>query len=157
ATAPSGGANQDRHMPCKVENLHSKVKQVFAGSVHTCVLTVGGAVYTFGKHEYTGHGERLDILSPRLITAFGDVPVRGSGGAAPPHFCFFPGRQVRQISVGPGGYHTMALTCQGKVYAWGHNRVGQLGYANSKVVPKNMEGAYFLPSPQMVESLGSMV
>ncbi|CAN0065345.1 unnamed protein product, partial [Choristocarpus tenellus] len=65
------GDVQDRHTPCKVENLHNnKVKQVYAGSVHTCVLTTGGQVFTFGKHEYTGHGEKADVLSPRLIIAF---------------------------------------------------------------------------------------
>ncbi|CAM9461344.1 unnamed protein product [Ectocarpus sp. 12 AP-2014] len=50
----------------------------------------------------------------------------------------------------------MALTCQGQVYAWGHNRVAQLGIGNSFTVPRNMEGAYFLPSPQLVESLVGM-
>lgn len=39
------------------------------------------------------------------------------------------------------------------MYTWGHNRVGQLGYSNSEVVPRNVEGAYFLPKPQLVESL----
>lgn len=43
------------------------------------------------------------------------------------------------------------------MYAWGHNRVAQLGIGNSFTVPRNMEGAYFLPSPQLVESLVGMV
>lgn len=42
---------------------------------------------------------------------------------------------------------------QGQVYAWGHNRVAQLGIGNSFTVPRNGEGACFLPSPQLVESL----
>ncbi|CAM9947720.1 unnamed protein product [Ectocarpus sp. 13 AM-2016] len=130
----------DRHTPSRVEGLHSKVKEVYAGSVHSCVLTREGTVYAFGKHEYTGHGDHEDVLDPRLIPTF-------SGGS---------GALVRQISVGPGGYHTMALTCQGQVYAWGHNRVAQLGIGNSFTVPRNMEGAYFLPSPQLVESLVGM-
>lgn len=79
-----------------MEGLHSKVKEVYAGSVHSCVLTREGTVYSFGKHEYTGHGDVCDVLEPRLIPAF-------SGGSE---------AIVRQISVGPGGYHTMALTCQ---------------------------------------------
>ena len=32
------------------------------------------------------------------------------------------------ISIGPGGYHTIALSLSGRVYVWGHNRVGQLGF-----------------------------
>jgi alpha-tubulin suppressor-like RCC1 family protein len=31
---------------------------VAAGSVHTCVLTEGGDMFSFGKCEYTGHGLR---------------------------------------------------------------------------------------------------
>ena len=46
---------------------------------------------------------------------------------------------------------------QGQVYAWGHNRVAQLGIGNSYTVPRNLEGAYFLPNPQLVESLAGMV
>ncbi|CAM9609193.1 unnamed protein product, partial [Hapterophycus canaliculatus] len=139
------GDVEDRHTPCRVEGLHSKVKEVYAGSVHSCVLTREGTVYAFGKHEYTGHGEQEDVLEPRLIPTFSGS---GAGGGQ--------ARLVRQISVGPGGYHTMALTCQGHVYAWGHNRVAQLGIGNSFTVPKNLEGAYFLPSPQLVESLVGM-
>ncbi len=40
-----------------------------------------------------------------------------------------------------------------QVYTWGHNRVGQLGYTNSEAVPRNHEGAFFLPKPRVVESL----
>lgn len=43
------------------------------------------------------------------------------------------------------------------MYAWGHNRVAQLGIGNSFTVPRNVEGAYFLPNPQLVESLLGMV
>lgn len=52
----------------------------------------------------------------------------------------------------------MTMGCrQGEVYAWGHNRVAQLGIGNSFTVPRNKEGAHFLPSPQLVESLLGMV
>lgn len=43
------------------------------------------------------------------------------------------------------------------MYAWGHNRVAQLGIGNHTTVPRNMEGAYFLPCPQLVESLVGIV
>ena len=99
------------HPPTRrVEGLHSKVKEVYAGSVHSCVLTREGTVYAFGKHEYTGHGDQEDVLEPRLIPIFSGGDADGSGGT----------HLVRQISVGPGGYHTMALTCQvGCVVRWG--------------------------------------
>ena len=57
------GDVEDRHSPSFVEELaHTPVQEVFAGSVHTCVLTRTGSVYSFGKHEYTGHGAAADVL-----------------------------------------------------------------------------------------------
>eukprot|EP00611_Tribonema_gayanum_P013137 TRINITY_DN2393_c1_g1_i2.p1 TRINITY_DN2393_c1_g1~~TRINITY_DN2393_c1_g1_i2.p1 ORF type:complete len:688 (-),score=224.31 TRINITY_DN2393_c1_g1_i2:641-2704(-) len=128
------GNAQDKLLPTEVEALHGRVQLVYAGSVHTCALTTAGLVYSFGKFEYTGHGATRDVLSPRLVGAFNGMPVKS-------------------ISVGPGGYHTIALTQAGTVYTWGHNRVGQLGYGNSEVAPKNVEGAFFQPLPQEVTSL----
>ena len=80
------------------ELVHTPIRQVFAGSVHTCVLTRAGHVFSFGKHEYTGHGCHEDVLLPRLLDDF-------------------EGRTVTQISVGPGGYHTIALTTDKEVRA----------------------------------------
>ncbi len=128
------GDTQDRHVPTKVRALAGRVKQVFAGSVHTCALLEDEHVYSFGKYEYTGHGSDADILFPRVIPEFEDV-------------------RIAQISVGPGGYHTIALTCSGIVYTWGHNRVGQLGYMNTEGIPRNMHGAFFVPKPQPVPLL----
>ncbi len=128
------GDTQDRHVPSKVMALGEKVKQVFAGSVHTCALLDDGNVYSFGKHEYTGHGVSVDVLLPRCISAFNGV-------------------RIAQVSVGPGGYHTIALTCSGIVYTWGHNRVGQLGYMDTANIPRNIHGACFLPKPQHVPLL----
>lgn len=60
---------------------------------------------------------------------------------------------MKQVSVGPGGYHTIALALNGLIYTWGHNRVGQLGYCNSQFIPKNVKGAYFIPTPKVASSL----
>ena len=91
------GDSNDRLSPTKVVALSDNrivVEQVFAGSVHTCVLSQGGSIYSFGKSEYTGHGCGTDIYFPLLLDAF-------------------QGKHVCQISVGPGGYHTIALTITG--------------------------------------------
>ena len=66
------------------------------------------------------------MLVPRLLDAFGD-------------------KHVKQISVGPGGYHTIALTTDREVFTWGHNRVGQLGYSNSEVRLLQYKKNTFLP------------
>ena len=87
------GDVDDRHEPSLVEALWPRrpLRRVNAGSVHTCALGLDGVAYSFGKHEYTGHGAAADVLAPR--------PLAGA----------FGGRAVREISVGPGGYHTVAL------------------------------------------------
>ena len=59
--------------------------------MHTLTLTIDGRVYSCGKKEYTGHGSVSDVMVPTLLDAF-------------------EGTKVEQISVGPGGYHTIALT-----------------------------------------------
>jgi hypothetical protein len=73
---------------------------VRAGSVHTCVRTVLGKLYSFGKAEYTGLNVPRDVLIPTLISTLQHV-------------------SIKMVSVGPGGYHTVALTTSGEVYTWG--------------------------------------
>mmetsp|Transcript_13981 Transcript_13981/g.21458 ORF Transcript_13981/g.21458 Transcript_13981/m.21458 type:complete len:1008 (-) Transcript_13981:345-3368(-) len=130
------GDERDRFQPTKVLlKSNVKAKDVQAGSVHTCLLTQKGRIYSFGKHEYTGHGDSVDVLIPKKLEGF--IGTKQTS-------------RISQISVGPGGYHTIALTVTGDVYTWGHNRVGQLGYCNSKYLPKNVKGAYFIPTPKRV-------
>ncbi len=78
------GDDHDRYRPTKVL-VHSNVKvdSVYAGSVHTCILTTNGEVYSFGKHEYTGHGSFGDVYVPRKLDAFAS-------------------ERISQLSVGPG-------------------------------------------------------
>jgi alpha-tubulin suppressor-like RCC1 family protein len=85
-----------------------RVEDIKAGSTHTCMLAEGGRVYTCGHKDYNGHGAcaKEDLLTPRMLAL--DEPVTG-------------------VSVGPGGYHSLVVGRSGKVYSWGHNRVGQLG------------------------------
>lgn len=125
------GDTRDRHLPCRVSALsHIRVASVAAGSVHTCILSTEGSLFTCGKCEYSGHGYGTDQLVPEHLDYF-DAPLR----------C---------VTVGPGGYHTIALTVVGEVYSWGHDRVGQLGYRRISSLPRNAEGAYYLPVPKLI-------
>ena len=120
------GSHQDRVVPTAISALTNvPIAQVFAGSVHTCALSRSGDLYTWGKCDFTGHGLPHDILWPRLLTLnhVGQV-------------------SVSQLSIGPGGYHTLALTSAGEVYTWGHNRVGQLGLPLSQT---------FVATPERLE------
>jgi hypothetical protein len=129
------GDASDRISPTVVAGMRQhKVASVYAGSVHTCMLTSDGMLFACGKCEYTGHGRQIDVLYPEELDYFDGVPIKTA-------------------SVGPGGYHTIALTTLGDVYTWGHNRVGQLGHLNTKCLPRNSDGAYYVPKPLKIPKL----
>jgi regulator of chromosome condensation len=69
----------------------------------------GGAVYVVGSGDngQLGLGEELvECARPRLLPAFGDVPV---------------------VAVACGGMHTLTLTEDGVAWSWGVNDEGALG------------------------------
>jgi alpha-tubulin suppressor-like RCC1 family protein len=133
------GDASDRISPTVVAGMSDwKVTKVYAGSVHTCILTSEGLLFGCGKFEYTGHGRPIDVLSPLVLDFFDGIPVKTA-------------------SVGPGGYHTIALTVRGDVYTWGHNRVGQLGHLNSNNLPKNEDGAFYVPQPLKIPKLPELI
>eukprot|EP00944_MAST-04C_sp_MAST-4C-sp1_P014404 g14404.t1 len=103
------GSTEDVYRPTIVPRLSKAyVTGVFAGSVHTCIVTKQGWIYSCGKFEYAGHNTSEDVLFPKRINKL-------------------QSKHIIQVGVGPGGYHTIALCRDGSVYTWGHNRVGQLG------------------------------
>lgn len=101
---------QDILLPTPVNCNNVKFEKVICGSTHTCAISTNKQLYTWGNWKYCGISitDNCDIFSPVKIVGLS-------------HLIF------EAISIGPGGYHTMALTTSGELYTWGHNRVGQLG------------------------------
>jgi alpha-tubulin suppressor-like RCC1 family protein len=130
------GDTVDICLPTKVQ-AEWKAKKIFAGSVHTCALSESSELYSWGHRNYTGHGGTVDVLLPKKLETF-------------------EGKLCHMASIGPGGYHTMALTVSGSVYTWGHNRVGQLGFDNDSQTTQTAEGAFFYPVPRFVSALAGM-
>ena len=65
------GDHRDRFTPQKVLLPYStKVLDCQAGSVHTCLLTEKGRIFSCGKYEYTGHGDKRDVLTPKKLECF---------------------------------------------------------------------------------------
>ena len=126
------GDKHDRHTPTVVGHLmDEQIASVHAGSVHTAFLSYRGQVFACGKWEYCGIGSAPDILVPTLITALEGV-------------------EVKQVSMGPGGYHNIALSSKNEIYTWGHNRVGQLGIKNDSLARRDINGAFYVQTPVMV-------
>ena len=102
--------------PVKVEGL-SGIESISAGYAHTLALLKDGSVYAWGDNEFgqLGGGEVLDVL-----IALGDdgdsvlVPFKNEGLL-----------DIKDISA--GDCHSLALSEDGSVYAWGLNNYGQLG------------------------------
>ena len=88
-----------------------KIIDIQCGSVMSVFLTSDFEVYSCGQKFYNGISSE-DILIPTKI----NIPEK-----------------IISISVGNGGYHTTALTFNGEIYVWGHNRVCQLGLSNEQI------------------------
>lgn len=132
---------ENQLIPRKVSALDGlTVASFHAGSVNSTVVTNQGHVYTFGLSLYSGQNSREDITDPRRLEEFVAEPVQ-------------------QVSMAADGFHTIALTKSGKVYTWGHNRVGQLGLPAAVVAalplsPGNeAEKAHYSPKPVLVPGL----
>eukprot|EP01083_Nonionella_stella_P000380 1092_1 len=94
------------------------------GVWHSAVVTALGAVYTFGFNK---HGQ-LGLTS---LDDSSDPPAN----SLLPEMVDFPedkGCDTRAVRVRCGARHTVALSKDGRVYAWGWNGVGQV-QTDSKV------------------------
>ncbi|XP_057543736.1 RCC1 domain-containing protein RUG3, mitochondrial isoform X2 [Amaranthus tricolor] len=100
-------------VPCKVKALPVPVASVACGGFFTMVLTEEGKLWTWGansNHEL-GTGDKVGGWKPRLISSLEDV---------------------RLVQIACGGYHSLALTEDGKVLSWGHGGHGQLGHYSNQ-------------------------
>lgn len=97
--------------PKKVETLCGKnVKGIAYGSgPHVLAFTDLGELYSWGHNGYCqlGNGSANPVQSPIVI---------GTNLL-----------EKKVIEVACGSHHSMALTADGEVYAWGQNNCGQIG------------------------------
>ena len=95
------------------------VLAVDTSSDHSCALLEGGSIRCWGFNEYGQLG-------------YGDTNTTGDDEPASARGYINVGAAITQIETGYG--HTCALTSSGKVYCWGRNRHGQLGYPGGENV-----------------------
>ncbi|CAK9809769.1 X-linked retinitis pigmentosa GTPase regulator homolog [Anthophora plagiata] len=83
-----------------------------AGQYHSVALTADGRVFTWGwgVHGQLGHGNTDKKMTPTLVTSLLGIVVR---------------------CISAGHAHTLALSTEGIVYAFGCNIFGQLGVGNN--------------------------
>ena len=97
--------------PRKLEVLSQKnvISLAYGSGPHVLALCKNGEVYTWGHNGYCqlGNGNTNHGITPNLLQ-----------GA-------LSGKLVTAVSC--GSHHSVALTSEGEVYAWGQNNCGQIG------------------------------
>ncbi|EEF52816.1 guanine nucleotide exchange factor P532, putative [Ricinus communis] len=108
---PGRGPNEGGGLsiPSKVKALTVPVAAVFCGGFFTAVLTEEGQIWNWGANSNyeLGRGNKTGGWQPK--------PIPNLEG-------------VRVIQIASGGYHSLALTDEGKVLSWGFGGHGQLGH-----------------------------
>ncbi|GAA4352648.1 hypothetical protein GCM10023185_12550 [Hymenobacter saemangeumensis] len=107
------GTFAHHHTPIKValpaEAAATQWAQVAAGTSHTLALTTDGRLYAWGQNIYGQLGDGTTLTRANMV----QVTLPAGAGA------------ISQIVAGSG--HSLALTKDGQLYAWGANKLGQLG------------------------------
>ena len=90
-----------------------KVVYVAAGFCHTACIDEDGETYTWGLGDAgrLGHGDETNLSSPRAVD--GLIGKKAS-------------------AVACGGYHTLVIVGNGKVYSFGYGKSGQLGHGDTQ-------------------------
>jgi len=97
------------------------IRHMELGDTYMAVLNSFGEILTMGKGEVGQLGQRGVKLSQRFRRIEADKFRGGSSirGVSP---------VIKIKSISAGGRHMLALDDRGKVWAWGDNSLGQLGY-----------------------------
>ncbi|CDW71651.1 e3 ubiquitin-protein ligase herc2 [Stylonychia lemnae] len=113
-----------------------KLIHASCGDVHTMVLTDQGEIYCFGGGSCGQLGFGNIAQMPLDVDSCPFMPV-----------------PKKAISLSCGDSHSMALSREGHVYAWGEATYGQLGLDDIRDLPKNSDNKPYQPFPQKVLSL----
>ncbi|EOX93230.1 Regulator of chromosome condensation family protein isoform 1 [Theobroma cacao] len=110
---PGRGPNEGGGLsiPSKVKELPTPIAAVSCGGFFTMALTEEGQLWNWGANSNyeLGTGDKVGGWKPKPLPTL---------------------ESTRIIQIASGGYHSLALTCEGKVFSWGHGGHGQLGHSS---------------------------
>jgi alpha-tubulin suppressor-like RCC1 family protein len=125
--------------------LRKPAIQLAAGGHHACALLEGGTVTCWGLNN---HGELGYAHTARI----GDQTPAGADEVQ-----IDPADPVKEVAA--GYEHTCARLASGRVYCWGSNEVGQLGYPDGLNVGDNetpaLKGPVDLGGPALQITAGN--
>ena len=102
---------------------NKSVVQVAPGNGHTTFVAADGLVFACGRAMgQLGEGDTEDRLVPTLVTG----QLQGKTA----------------VYAAAGDYHTLCITADGSLFAWGWNTNGQLGVGDigNRLVPTLVTG-----------------
>ncbi|KAL1807995.1 RCC1 domain-containing protein RUG3, mitochondrial [Daucus carota subsp. sativus] len=100
-------------IPSKVKALPVPLAAVSCGGFFTMGLTEEGEIWNWGanRNYELGRGDSIGGWKPQPIASLKDIRI---------------------IQIASGGYHSLALSDEGKVFSWGHGGHGQLGHSSKQ-------------------------
>ncbi|HST33620.1 MAG TPA: putative Ig domain-containing protein [Solirubrobacteraceae bacterium] len=101
--------------PVTLPGASGQVVQIAAGIEQSLALTSTGQLYAFGGNRYGELGRAANVETPVPNPTPAPVSLPASAGPVK--------------SIAAGGFHSLALTASGLIYAFGRNTDGQLGSA----------------------------
>jgi alpha-tubulin suppressor-like RCC1 family protein len=108
-----------RHVP--VPNAF--ITEVACGDRHTLALADDGSVYSWGNNKNGQLGRKKTTqFRPTVPTK---ISLKSDRKKSDGQFLYYPMRDIVQIAC--GSLHSMCLSADGKVYAFGYNKHGQTG------------------------------
>ena len=132
----NNGENDILNNPINISIINNNIKAISAscGNEHTLILKNDNSVYAFGNNEEGELGLKDKTIKSHKINKinFGKYS-----------------NQIIQISSGT--VHNLALTNNGKVFAWGSSQGGQLGLPEEYLINQpGFKENYFIYEPTIV-------
>ncbi len=136
------GTNETGYVPTEITasfnlNPAETITKVALGTDHSLAITSEGRVFTWGWNIYgqLGNDSFFNQNVPTEITT---------------RFLLNPGETVVDASL--GYYHSLVLTSEGRIFAWGSNETGQLGngLTDNSNVPLNITSYFGLAEGETI-------
>lgn len=117
------------------KKLNEDYNMIYAGALHSAAITPDGRLFIWGSNENgeLGNGSHVDSNVPKEITqkfdlAESDQIISVALSKTP---------STREYAG--DGLHSLALSKNGRIFAWGHNGYDQLGTGTDKSSPQPIE------------------
>lgn len=120
-----------------------RVVAVAGGRWHNLAIGEGGELYAWGAADAgrCGFADTADMPRDEDNWPFQPVPRLVSGGA-------LQGRRV--VAVACGENHSLVVTAEGELLAWGSLHLGRCGFADGTGLPTDDEDHPYQPTPRRV-------